>query len=102
MKLYRVTVRRRSDGTIFKQKVFTSRGSMHSFKGYWGSRGNWNSSWEKMYEVTVETAFVTSWAAIDPNLEKIEAAISNMSALSEDDLSALIERLGANLAAKVA
>jgi hypothetical protein len=45
---------------------------------------------------------VTSWAAIDPNLEKIEAAISNMSALSEDDLSALIERLGANLAAKLA
>lgn len=102
MKLYRVTVRRRSDGGIYKREVFTKASSVRSFKGYWGSRGAWKTNWEKTYTVEVETAFVSTWAPLDENLEKVEAAIAAMPALSDSDISALIERLSANLVAKTA
>jgi len=102
VKLYRVTVRRRSDGGIYKREVFTKTSSVRSFKGYWGSRGRWGTNWEKTYTVEVETAFVNNWAPLDLNLEKVEAAIAAMPAMTDEDISALIERLGANLAAKIA
>lgn len=105
MKLYRVTVRRRSDGSIYKREVFTKASSVRSFKGYWGSRwtsGAMDRPGGHTYTIEVETAFVNNWAAIDENLEKVEKAIAAMPDMSETEISALIERLAANLAAKIA
>ena len=99
--MYRVTIRLRSNGNLVKRMVFTKASSMHSCRGYWASKIS-RPTYESIYLVDVETAFVTSWAALDPNLEKVEAAIAAMPVLSDDDTTALISRLAANLAAKAA
>lgn len=101
MKLYRVTVRRRSDGSLHHQSIYTKASSVHSAKGYWASRYT-RATYEGLYDVSVETAFVTSWTDLDPNLERIEAAIEAMPKLTDEQALELVNRLNANLATKIA
>ena len=99
MKLYRVTVRYKKDNSIKFHRVYAKASSVHSCVGYWRSRYT-RPTYETVYDVTVETAFVNNWTPLDPNLEKIEKAIEEMPILDAVGYELLFNRLAANLASK--
>jgi uncharacterized membrane protein len=99
VKLYRVTVTDKKTGETVLQRVFTKAHSMHSCKGYWQNRG-WRVG--GVYNVTVETAYVTDWMPFDYNVESIERSIQHLQDLDVAQTEALIERLSAQLATRAA
>lgn len=102
MKIYRVTVTRRNTGKIEFRKIYTKASSVHSCKAYWGSRVS-RPAYEFLYNVTVETAYVTDWVQMNPATERMEAELDKFgAAVTAEQLRHTMLRLQAEYDTRVA
>jgi hypothetical protein len=94
MKLYRVTIKNKQTGAPHLVRVVTSRKSVSSLKGHWGSRWNRGAN-DYRYTISVDTMFThdSDWTPINYEIEALEEQIIKLRAASLDQAQAFVERL---------
>lgn len=102
MKLYRVTVTRHSTGKVEFRRIYSRISSVYSCRAYWSNRYS-RPSYERLYDVVVQTAFVTDWVDMSDSIERVEKQLDQLGGtVTADQLRQTMLRLQAEYDARVA
>lgn len=97
MKIYRVTLTPlRPDGTPYpdvRRKLFRTRIGAVASAAYWRHRGSDYNPPHRLYNVTVETAWVDEWQPYSTELERVENAVTKLATESAQAARDYLKRL---------